>query len=96
MRDEPDQHKGLLMARPCDQCLMTPKRIVSKRRAQEILRETRRLDCHFICHKAQIAGKTAACRGHFDATGGGQLYRILGRLDGIVEIDPDTMEAPDA
>jgi hypothetical protein len=79
------------MARACDQCLMTPAKIVSNARRTEILCETRRRDCAFSCHKGTLADREIACRGHYDATGGGQLARIAGRLGAIVEIDPDTL-----
>jgi hypothetical protein len=52
-----------------------------------------RRDCAFFCHKATIAGREIACRGHFDATGGGQLARIAGRLGVIEFIDPKTLRA---
>lgn len=88
-----DRSRGFrLLAAACDQCLVTRNRIVSARRAAEIIRQTIRKDCHFICHKAQIAGFEAACRGHFDRTGGGQLARIAGRLGVIIEVDPITLQ----
>jgi hypothetical protein len=87
-----------VMSRPCDQCLLTPQRIVRPGRVKEILRETARRDCHFQCHKGTIAGRDIACRAHFDATGGGQLARIARRLNAVVEVDPDTVckGGPDA
>jgi hypothetical protein len=81
-----------IMARCCDQCLMTDRKIVSDARRSEILADTRRRDCAFWCHKATIAGREIACRGHFDMTGDGQMTRIAGRLGVLVEVDPDTME----
>lgn len=87
-----DRHGYRVMARKCDQCLMTPQRIVSPARAKEILRDTIRKDCRFVCHKGSIAGRDVACRGHHDATGGGHLARIMGRIGAIIEVDPDTMQ----
>ena len=80
-----------LMSEPCDQCLMTANKIVSDARRKQILKETLRKDCAFICHKASIAGREIACRGHFDATGGGQLARIAGRLNAIKLVDPKSL-----
>lgn len=73
-----------VMNEKCGQCLMGKNKIVSDARRKQIIRETRAKDCHFVCHKAQINGHLAACRGHFDAFGGGQLGRIAERL-GMVE-----------
>ena len=75
-----------VMSRNCDQCLMTPNRIVSGRRAAQIIRKTRAKDCHFICHKSH----DIACHGH-SVQIMPQLYRIAGRLGAIQEIDPDTL-----
>lgn len=69
------------MESQCDQCLMSANAIVSPLRRRQIISDTQRKDCHFFCHKAQIAGVDAACRGHFDSFGGGQLGRIAERLN---------------
>lgn len=78
-----------VMSRPCDQCLMTPKRIVSGARAAQLIKQCRRKDCSFICHKSP-SGQEVACRGHFD-TGVGQMSRIAERLGMIEDVDPDTL-----
>jgi hypothetical protein len=70
---------------------MSPGRIVSGARCKEILRETARRDCAFICHKSP-PGRRIVCRGHADATGGGQLTRIMDRLNMIDLIDPETLQ----
>lgn len=82
-----------LMSKCCDQCLMTEGKIVSNARRKQIVKETIRNDCSFVCHKASIAGREVACKGHYDATGGGQLARIAGRLNAIRLIDPETLES---
>lgn len=77
-----------VMSKRCDQCLMGPSKLVSNARQKQILADTLRKDCHFICHKATISGQDIACRGHYDATGGGKLGRFSDWL-GITEfIDP--------
>lgn len=80
-----------VMSRQCDQCLMSSARIVSGARAAQIIRDCRRKDCSFICHKSP-RGREIACRGHFD-TGVGQMSRIAERLGMVVEIDPITLQA---
>jgi hypothetical protein len=72
-----------VMAERCAQCLYGPDKIVSDRRRKEILREINRKDCHFICHKASIAGRDVCCRGDWDQRAGGQLGRIMGRLGAV-------------
>lgn len=81
-----------VMARQCDQCLMSPNRIVPAARAAEIIKGTIERDCHFICHKASIAGEDVACRGHFDKTSGGRLARFCRAVGLIREVDPATLE----
>lgn len=78
-----------VMARRCDQCLFSPERIVSAARMREVIRECRRKDVSFMCHKSP-AGREIACRGHFD-TGVGQMSRIAERLGVVVEVDPETL-----
>lgn len=84
-----------VMARNCDECLMTDQRIVSGRRAAQIIRETKVKDCHFICHKATIEGEDVACHGH-TMKFVPQLFRIAGRIGLIQWIDPDTMQRTEA
>lgn len=69
-----------VMEKPCDQCLFSKDRIVSAARVREILKECRRDDKHFICHKASIAGEDVCCRTFFD-TQGSQMIRIAQRLN---------------
>lgn len=71
------------MAERCDQCLYGPRKIVSNARRAQILRDIRQKDCGFICHKAQIMGVDAYCRGDWDQRACGQLGRIMGRLDAV-------------
>jgi hypothetical protein len=63
----------------CDQCLFGPDKIVSNARRSQILRDIRRKDCHFICHKTD----DVCCRGYWDQNGGGQLGRIASRLGAV-------------
>lgn len=80
-----------VMSRKCDQCLMTKDRIVPGERAAEILTECRAEDINFLCHLGTTAGQEIACRGHYD-TGVGRLGRMASHFNGVVEIDPDTLQ----
>lgn len=67
----------------CDQCLFSPQRIVSKSRFTELLKQCRKEDTHFICHKGSITGNdNLVCRGFYD-TQTSQLIRIACRLNMI-------------
>lgn len=79
-----------VMARSCGQCLMTKDRIVSGERAAQIIRDTRRRDIHFVCHKSP-SRRGVACHGH-DAQIGSMGRRIGDAFGMIVLVDPDTLE----
>ena len=79
-----------VMSRKCDQCLLTPARIVSAARMREIVKTCRKRDVSFICHKSP-EGREIACRGHFD-TGVGQMSRIAERLGMLLQVDPQTLD----
>lgn len=73
-----------VMAERCNECLFSQSRIVSRARMGQILRDCRRRDAHFICHKATIAGnQNVCCRGFYD-TQSTNFIRIAGRL-GVIE-----------
>jgi hypothetical protein len=80
-----------VMSRECDQCLLSKARIVSGRRAAQIIGQCRSGNKHFICHKSPD-GREIACRGVHEMRIG-QMSRIAERLGMVVEIDPDTLEA---
>lgn len=69
-------------AERCDQCLFSKDKIVSDARRTQILKDCRRRDSHFICHKS----KDVCCRGFYD-TQSCNLIRIAGRL-GAIEFVP--------
>ena len=73
----------------CDQCLLSPNRIVRPGRVAELLEECERKDCHFVCHKATINGLDVCCRGFYDANPhASNLMRIAERL-GVVRFTDD-------
>lgn len=63
----------LVAAEQCDQCLLSPHRIVSGRRMADLLADSARKDSFFVCHKftmAHIADPSApehvCCRAFYD------------------------------
>ncbi|MDB5973526.1 MAG: hypothetical protein JWR07_286, partial [Nevskia sp.] len=50
----------------CDQCLFSEQRIVSKKRMADIVKECRRADNHFQCHKHSINNRDVMCRGFYE------------------------------
>lgn len=60
----------------CNQCLFSEDRIVSKKRMAEVIRDCRRTDNHFSCHK-----KTDVMyRGYYETQPPSQMTRIAERL----------------
>jgi len=55
-----------VMERQCSQCLFSDKKIVSKIRMREILRECEKKGIEFQCHKGTIEGKVICCKGFWD------------------------------
>ena len=80
----------------CKNCLLSKDRIVSAKRAKEIISGCAKDQTHFICHKASIEGKDIVCKSFFDSLGHvSQLVRIASRLKAIVFIDQtDTKKLP--
>jgi hypothetical protein len=74
-----------LMAERCDQCLTTPNRIVSTRRAAQLMAQCRSEDIKFICHQRD----GIACRGVHELTGGCRAYRMAKAFGiEVVEVAP--------
>jgi hypothetical protein len=81
-----------VLDKPCDQCLYGKNRIVSDERFEELKDELARKDSHFICHKASLLGLDVCCRGDWNARSGGQLGRIMDRLNAVKFITEEEME----
>ena len=47
----------------CDECLFSDAKIVDDDRRDFILKECRRKDTYFLCHKGTMTGKPIVCRG---------------------------------
>ncbi len=75
-----------VMKDKCSECLFSENRIVRPGRMADIIKQCRKTDSHFICHKATIKGKETVCRGFYD-TQTSQLIRIAGRLNAIKFVD---------
>ena len=50
----------------CDECLFGPNKIVSDTRRNHILRDLKRRDTHFVCHKATMNDCEVTCRGDYN------------------------------
>ena len=80
-----------VMQKRCDQCLFSDAKIVSQRRANDILKKCARTDSHFECHKGTMVGDQIVCRGFFDVSTS-QMIRIAGRLGAIEYVNDPTKE----
>jgi hypothetical protein len=67
----------------CNQCLFSENRIVSKTRMAQIVRDCRRNDTFFQCHKHTIAGNDVMCRGYYETQPPRQMQRIAERLNAV-------------
>ena len=56
-------------AEPCQNCLLSPDRIVSSKRAKQIIKDCAQNQTHFICHKASMNGQDICCKTFFDTLG---------------------------
>lgn len=75
-----------VLAEQCSACLLSPGRIVSGARAAQIVRDTKDdPGATFICHKAQLAGEDAICRGWFDRLGDRDPILRLAATVGVLE-----------
>lgn len=69
---------------PCKNCLLSKDRIVSPKRAKEIIKGCAQDQSHFICHKASMEGKDVCCHTFYEEFGHvSQLIRIMQRINGI-------------
>jgi hypothetical protein len=85
------------MADMCATCIMRPavERIaLSNARINQFINEARRTDAYVVCHSTIPGGRRdpsvapAICRGFSDAYSTNYL-RIMERLGGFVDVDPD-------
>lgn len=80
----------LIAAQKCGQCLTTRNRIVSGERAAAIVRDCRKTQTHFFCHKAP-SEKCVHCRGVHEIVES-RAYKMAAALGiPIIEVDPDSV-----
>ena len=70
----------------CNECLYSKDRVVSQSRAKQVIKDCRRNDSHFQCHKGTINGDDICCRGFYDSEST-NLIRIAQRLNMIKFVD---------
>lgn len=80
-----------LASKCCGECLTTRRRIVSGERAAEIIRDVRKRDVHFQCHRGSLAGINLHCRGVHDRWPSRSARFADAFGIPVVEIDPDTL-----
>ena len=72
----------------CKNCLLSENRIVSSKKAKQIISDCSRNQTHFICHKATMHQKEIICKTFFDTFGHkSQMIRIAGRLRALEFVD---------
>ncbi len=80
--------KLILAKQKCSECLCTPKRIVSKERAAQIISDCLDTQNHFVCHKSSD-GEIVHCRGVHDLHAS-QAYQMAIRLG--IEVEEREMD----
>lgn len=80
----------------CKNCLLSKDRIVSPKRAKEIIQDCSQKQTYFICHKASMEEKDVVCANFYQTLGyRSQLVRIAQRLNAVQFIDqPDSEKLP--
>lgn len=69
----------------CKNCLLSEDRIVSSKRAKEIIKNSIEKQTHFICHKATMNGdkEIVCCKFYQNFGHNSQMVRIAQRLNAI-------------
>lgn len=77
----------------CQNCLLSPDRIVSPKRAKEIIQKVVAEQSYFICHKSSMNEGRTVCATFYKTLGyKSQLIRIMERLNGIELVPQDNNE----
>lgn len=76
----------------CKNCLLSKDRIVSPKRAKELLKEIAETQSYFVCHKASMNDQEIVCKTFFDKLGHqSQMIRIAERLNVVQFVElPDS------
>lgn len=78
----------------CKNCLLSEDRIVSSKRAKEIVKDCAEKQTHFICHKATMKGdEEIVCSKFFNTIGyKSQMVRIAQRLNALEFVEQSDSE----
>jgi hypothetical protein len=77
----------------CHNCLLSKDRIVSPKRAKELLKEIAEKQSYFVCHKASMNGEEIVCKTFFDKLGHqSQMIRIAERLNVVQFVEQNNTE----
>lgn len=77
----------------CKNCLLSEDRIVSPKRAKDIIQNCVKEQMHFICHKASQEGKEIVCSKFYQTFGHrSQMVRIAERLGALKMVDQPESE----
>jgi hypothetical protein len=78
----------------CKNCLLSEDRIVSSKRAKEIINNCAEKQTHFICHKATMKGdEEIVCSKFFKTIGyKSQMVRIAERLNALEFVEQSDSE----
>jgi hypothetical protein len=72
----------------CGNCLLSKDRIVSPKRAKDLLKEIEEKQSYFVCHKASMKSEEIVCKTFFDKLGHqSQMIRIAERLNAVQFIE---------
>ena len=77
----------------CQNCLLSKDRIVSPKRAKDLLKEIEEKQSYFVCHKASMNGEEIVCKTFFDKLGHqSQMIRIAERLNAVQFVEQNNNE----
>ena len=77
----------------CHNCLLSKDRIVSPKKAKQLLEEIKEKQSYFVCHKASMNNEEIVCKKFFDELGHqSQMIRIAERLNAVQFIEQTNTE----
>lgn len=81
-----------VMREKCANCLLSPDRLVTGARAAEIVRQTKDdAGATFTCHRANLVGEDAICRGWYDKFAPNDPILQLAESMGVIKEVDDPM-----
>lgn len=77
----------------CKNCLLSENRIVSAKRAKDIIKGCAKNQTHFLCHKSTMEGTEIVCHTFFEKLGHvSQMVRIAERLNMVEFVEQPKSE----